>query len=344
MRDDAAENISLAQQLLDEAHASWATQAIYVACELQLPEMLSSGASTVQELASRVNADPAALERLLRALVTLDIVAATGQDAYALTRKGALLAVDHPESLRSWIIWWSTNLWQAWGHLLDSVRTGESARKLMKGIEGFAHLDADSVQAAVFNQALVEMTRLTARKVVAAYDFSRFATVMDVGGGYGELLLTILKTSPHLRGILFDRPHAMAGARSRFEAQGCDVRCDFVEGDFFDRVPDGADAYVLKSIIHDWNDERSKRILSNCRAAMGRNGTLLLVERIMPEALRATSEHRELARCDLTMLVALGAAERTERQFSNLLREAGFMMKQQIPIGMTFSVVEAVPG
>ena len=215
MQDDAAENLSLAQQLLIEAHGSWATQAVYVACELRLPEALSSGASTVQALANRVNANPAALARLLRALTTLDIVAATGQDAYTLTRKGALLTEDHPASVRSWIIWWATNLWQAWGHLLDSVRTGQSARKLMAGIEGFAHLEADPAQAAVFNQALVQLTRLTASKVVAAYDFSRFATVMDVGGGYGELLLTILQALPDLRGILFDRPHALAGAVER---------------------------------------------------------------------------------------------------------------------------------
>ena len=290
-----------------------------------------------------MNADPAALKRLLRALITIDIVEEIDKDSFALTRKGALLAEDHPESVRYWIIWWATNLWQAWGHLLDSVRTGQSARKLLEGIEGFSHLDKDPAQAAVFNKALVELTRLTAKQVINAYDFSRFETVIDVGGGYGELLLTILKSAPNLRGILFDRPHSLTGAKRRIEEQGYSARCDFEEGDFFEHVPKGADAYVLKSIIHDWNDEQSIRILKNCRKAMGRKGTLLLVERVLPQVLRPTLEHRELARSDLTMLVALGGAERTDKEFRKLLKGAGFKLKQYIPLGMTFSIIEASP-
>ena len=341
--EDDLDNISMAQQLLVQIHGSWVAQAVYVACELKLPEMLSSGPSTSQMLASQANVDPMALKRLLRALTTVGVVEEIGKGLFSLTRKGVLLTEDHPESIRSWIIWWATNLWQAWGYLLDSVRTGQSARKLLEGVEGFSHLDKDPAQAAVFNQALVELTRLTAKQVVSAYDFSRFETVMDVGGGYGELLLTILKSNPTLQGILFDRPHALEGAKRHFEEQGFIARCDFQVGDFFEVVPSGADAYVLKSVIHDWNDERSTRILSNCREAMGRNGTLLLVERVLPRVLRQTPEHREVARSDLTMLVALGAAERTENQFRRLLKTSGFQVKKNIPIGMTFSIIEASP-
>ncbi len=210
-------------------------------------------------------------------------------------------------------------------------------------MRGFSHLDNDPAQAAIFNQALVELTRLTAKHAVNAYDFSRFKTIMDVGGGYGQLLLTILKSNPDLQGILFDRPHALEGAKNSFSQEGCYDRCDFQHGDFFAAVPNGADAYIFKSIIHDWGDEKSIRILTNCRDAMGAKGTLLLVERVIPEVLQQTAEHREVVRSDLTMLVALGAAERTEKQFRDLLRKSGFQMKRNIFIGMTFSIIEATP-
>lgn len=336
-------NLSLAHRLLFEVHGSWITQVVYVACELKLPDLLADGPATSKTLAGQADVQPVALYRVLRALATIDVVNEQEDGCFALTPMGELLRENHPESVRSWVLWWSTNLWQAWGHLLDCVKTGEGARKLLKNIDGFSHLDNDPAQAAIFNQAMVELTRLTAKHAVNAYDFSHFKTVMDVGGGYGQLLLTILKSNPDLQGILFDRPHALEGAKNSFSQEGCDDRCDFQHGDFFAAVPKEADAYILKSIIHDWDDQKSIRILTSCRDAMGAKDTLLLVERVIPEVLQQTAEHREIVRSDLTMLVALGAAERTEKQFRNLLGKSGFQMKRNIPIGMTFSIIEATP-
>lgn len=337
------EATSPVQRLLLQVNGSWIADALYVACELDLPGLLKAAPMDVAALAQRVQADPTALNQLLRALVTLDTVKVVEPDTYALTATGELLTDGHPDSIRHWVIWWSTNLRHAWGHLLDSVKTGQSARKRLENTEGFAHLDRDPVQAGIFNQALVELTRMTAKCVTGAYDFSEYRRVMDVGGGYGELLLSILKANDRLSGVLFDRPHALGGAREHFRQAGCETRCDFVAGDFFEAVPTGADLYMLKSVIHDWDDEQSTRILAHCRDAMGPDGRLLLIERVIPDLLLPTAQHRELVRTDLTMLVALGAGERTAGQFKRLLRDSGFELKRHIPLGTTFSILEAAP-
>ena len=220
---------------------------------------------------------------------------------------------------------------------------GKSARTLVHGVEGFEHLDQNPEQAAVFNQALLELTRLTAVSIAGHYDFSSFRCVMDVGGGYGELLRVILQNNPRTRGILFDRAHALGGALERFQQEGLAERCEFLEGNFFEEVPPGADAMVLKSIIHDWPDEKAALILANCRKAMPAAGKLLVIGRIMPARLESTDEHRDMVRSDLTMLVALGAGERSEDQYRVLLENAGFDVGRTVSVGMGHSMIEASP-
>ena len=210
------------------------------------------------------------------------------------------------------------------------------------GTEGFQHLENDPEAAGTFNQALVELTRLTASNVVRAYDFSSVRHIVDVGGGYGELLSAILAANSSARGTLFDRPHAIEGARRHLEQAQLSDRCEFVAGDFFQSVPRGADAYVLKSVIHDWNDEKSGEILRNCRDAMGPGARLLLVERVLPMRWETSAAHQSTARSDLTMLVALAAQERTEDEFRKLLDSAGFELTRVCQAGMV-SVLEAFP-
>jgi SAM-dependent methyltransferase len=339
MTDDRS---SLAGDLLGIVTASWMSQAVYVAARLGVPDLLAEGSRTSEEIAAASGAHAPSLQRLLRALTTIGICRESA-GAFEITPMGSLLRTDAPDSVRSWTIFWGEYLWPIWGHLLYSVETGESARTLLLGTRGFEHLERDPEAEAVFHQAMVELTRLISRDVVRAYDFSGLTRIVDVGGGYGELLAAILEKNPGAVGVLFDQAHAIEGGRRRLEAAGLESRCEFVAGDFFDAVPSGADAYILKSVLHDWNDESCRTILDRCRRAMDSSGKLLLVERVVPEPLEPSADHQAVARSDLLMLVALAGQERTEAQFRDLLDAAGFRMARAVPVGSTFCVLEASP-
>lgn len=223
------------------------------------------------------------------------------------------------------------------------MKTGGSARKLTTGTDGFGHLERDPQAASVFNGAMVELTRLIASEVVRAYDFAGMRRIVDIGGGHGALLAAVLEVNAGAHGVVFDRPHAIEGARLYLAKESLAERCDFVNGDFFTAVPGGADAYLLKNIIHDWNDERSVVILRNCWRAMPQNGRLLLVERIMPERLGASSRHRAVAWADLTMLLGPGGCQRTETEFRSLFAAGGFELSKVIPTALGYSVLEGIP-
>ena len=333
----------LARRLLGIIGSSWMSQATYVAAELRIADLLADGAKTAEDLAAATSTHAPSLRRLLRALTTIDICRERDNGSFEITPMGSLLGVGGPASLRSWTILWGAQLWPVWANLLYSVKTGESARKLLTGTEGFEHLEGNREAAAIFNQAMVELTRLVSEDVVRAYDFSGMKQIVDVGGGYGELLSRILNANPGATGVLFDLPHAIEDGRRHFEAAGLTSRCEFVAGSFFESAPRGADAYVLKSVIHDWNDERSTVILETCRRAMVPNSRLLLVERVIPERLGVSPAHQAIAQSDLNMMVALAAQERTESQFRGLLGSSGFRVTRILPAGETFSVIEAVP-
>lgn len=336
------ENQILSRRLFEEVTGSWKTQALYVAAELKIPDMLSQGPKTVKELADDTGTHEPSLYRLLRALITINICKEEKDGAFSVTPMGELLQSDHPRSMRSWTLWWATQLWQDWGNLIYSVKTGQSSRKLHTGKEGFSHFEQTPETAAIFNQALGELNRLVADSIVAAYDFSKFEKVMDVGGGYGELLAAILKNFPSVEGALFDLPHVINGVQKHFKKNPIGSRCEFIGGDFFKEIPEGADACMLKSVIHDWNDEKSRLILKNCRKALGESGCLLLIERVVPEQMESTFESRNFAQVDLSMLVAHAAQERTEDQFRKLLSSTGFRLQQFIPAG-AFCIIEAFP-
>ena len=318
------------------------TQVTYVAAFLGIPDLLAARPKSSEELARATGAHAPSLHRLMRSLMTIDICRQLDDGSYELTPTGALLRTDVANSLRSWTIYSGGSLWSVWGNLLHSVMTGEAARTSATGSDLFGHLEADPQAAATFYQAMVELTRLDAAAIVRAYNFSRMKRVVDVGGGYGELLAAILMACSDTCGVLFDRPHAIENARPRMQDASVADRCEFVVGDFFESIPDGADAYVLKSVIHDWNDERSQAILRNCLTAMHAHAKLLLVERIVPLHLEASATHKAIARADLNMLVGLGGRERTEEEYRNLLGMSGFQVRAVLPAGPTFSIVEAV--
>lgn len=231
----------------------------------------------------------------------------------------------------------------SWKELEYCVRTGEPAFRL-RGVEDtFVELAQNPEQAADFDAAMADFTKLAAVAVAANYDFSRLNTVVDVGGGTGALLIGILRAHPHLHGVVFDRADAAERARQHIARRGLAGRCEAVAGDFFEDVPRGGDAYVLKHVIHDWNDERATAILQNCRRAMGTGGTLLLVEGVYPARVEQSAECRGAAANDVNMLVNTGGRQRAEHEFRALFDAAGFTLTRVVPTPMPISVIEGVP-
>lgn len=337
---NAPQGMDPATRLLEMINANFMTQAIGVAAQLDLADHLAAGPLGIAALAGRTGCHADSLERLLRALEGLGVVAREG-DAWSLTALGAVLRADGEPSLRSWAIYSATHAWKLWGHLVDCVRTGDSARKLLTGREGYAHLQADPQAAAVFNRAMEEVTQLIASAVARAGGFGSMAEVVDVGGGHGELLVAILAAHPRLRGIVFDLEHAGAGAARALGEAGLEARARFQAGSFFERLPAGADAYLLKSIVHNWDDARAVEILKAVRAAAAPGARVMLVERVLPEGRADTVFDRLTLRSDLNMLVGLGGRERTAAHMGELLAQAGFTLTRCESVGYGFSLLEA---
>ena len=336
-------NQDLRHKLLSSVTGSWMAQAAYVAAELHIPDLLHEGPKSIAELSNNLQANEKALTKLLNSLIAMGLCRKTSQNTLANTKMGLLLTESSPDSLRSWIIWWGSNLWEPWGNLLYSVKTGNSSREYLTGKSGFAHLENNPEQAKIFNSALFELTRMAAKDIINSYDFSKHKIIADIGGGFGELLIAILKRNNECSGLLFDLPGTVEEAKNRFRNENLTSRCEFVEGDFFKSFPENADAYILKSVLHDWNREKCLHILENCRKVMNQSDTLLLAEQILPDQFSESIRNQSLARSDLTMLVAHGAGERTESEFRELLEESGFRIIKILPAGYTFSIIEAEP-
>ena len=338
-----AEHTADAARLLDIVSGSWKTQALYVAASLGIADRLHDSPRSAPELASEIGAHGPSLQRLLRALVALGIVRLRPDGTFELTPSGSLLREEAPDSLRAWVLHWGGTCWPVWGRLLESVMTGDSARQRNPGSAAFDRPGSDPEAAGIFHRAMSQLTRLLVGPFVAAVDWTGTRKIVDVGGGSGELLVAALGACPGAVGILFDDPHAIELGRRNVRAAGLEHRCEFVAGDFFERVPEGADTYLLKSVLHDWNDERAAAILASCRRALGSAARLLVVERIAPERFGASPDEQGLACMDLHMLVQHGGRERTEAELRALLSGAGLRTAGVKPLRSTLAVIEAVP-
>lgn len=332
-----------AGRLLKMIGASWMSQAVCVTAELRIADLLANGSKNVDDLARTAQCHQASLHRLMRALASLGLCTEQEDGFFNLTPMGSLLRTDAHPSVRSWVIWWGKYQWPAWGNLRHSVRTGESAHKLVTGHEGYERFSADPEAASVFDRAMAELTQLVAGEVVRVYDFSGTRRLVDVGGGYGELLSVILWAYPAMHGVLFDLPHTVDGAKTRLAKAGIMHRCQLVTGSFFDSVPGGGDLYLLKSVLHNWADDQSTVILGNCRRAMSKGAKLVLIERVMPARMKRSVADRTVARTDLNMLVGLGGRERTKAEFVALFASSGFKLTRFLPSTLEFRVIEAVP-
>lgn len=320
--------------------ANWTTQAIAVAVRLGLPGLLATGPQTLHSLAVGASSDPASLLRLLRALTSIGIVSHDAEDCFTLTGMGALLGAAAPGSLAAWAEWTGTQSWATWGQLCECVRSGHSARKRLRGVDGFEHLEQDAEAALLFNRAMVGVTRPVAAEVASRVSFAGVERVVDVGGGFGELLTAVLRAHPRMHGVLFDMAHAIEAAAIHLAESGVSGRCERVTGNFFDTVPPGADAYLLKSILHDWDDARCLIILARCAQAMPPHARLMVVERVMPQHLAVCARDQGIARADLNMLVGTGGQERTLEQYGALLVQAGLcLISKPLALSGGFSVL-----
>jgi hypothetical protein len=323
--------------LLGLINAGWTTQVVRSACVLGIPDCLADDERTLQQLSVATGTHGASLHRLMRALTCLDLCIERDDGRYALTAVGRLLRRDDPQSLRAWALVVGGAQWTRWGELDVSVRTGASYKQRHLGEDGFGDLEADPAAAATFHEAMVQLTRRSADAIVMALDIGTCRCVVDVGGGQGELISTLLRRHAALRGILFDLPTGLIGAREALRRAGVADRCEIVGGDFFERIPPGADLYLLKSTLHNWDDDRAIRILANCRDAMRASGSVIAVERVMPE--RAGREDAALIRSDLNMLVALTGRERTASEFRRVFQRAGLEVESVAPSGSDFALI-----
>jgi hypothetical protein len=314
------------------------SQAIYVAATLGIADVLKDGSRTADELAVATETDPPSLYRLLRALAAVGVLHEEDGRQFALTPVGEQLRSDHPRSIRGWAAFIGRPYyWEACGHLLESVRTGENAFRLLNGADIWSYRAERPEESAIFDRAMMSVTAASNRALLDTYDFGRFGTVCDVGGGNGALLASLLAKYAAMQGILFDQPHVVANADDvlRHVAD----RCRVVPGSFFESVPEGADAYILKAIIHDWDDERSTTILRACRRAVEGGGSLLVVERLIGDP----NEDPATKFGDLNMLVAPGGQERTSEEFGALFAAAGFELDGVTETSSGLAVIEGVP-
>jgi hypothetical protein len=320
--------------------AGWTSQAITVAAQLGVADALADGPLPIDELAARVDADADALRRLLRALISRGIFRQRRDGRYELNWLSDTLRSDAPVSMISAARFYgSQEQRERWTLLLDSIRTGNAVVPALRGKESFEYFAENAELAALFNQTMTSISALTDATVVAGYDFSVYPTIVDVGGGHGPLLATILAAAPDSRGVLSDLSTVVADAPNLLRERDVADRVRIEEGSFFDSVPGGGDAYVLKNIIHDWPDEKALQILRTVRAAAGPQATLLLVELVIPRHNRDFPGKW----ADLEMMLNLGARERTAAEYRDLLSQAGFRMTRVVQTASPLSVVEARP-
>jgi hypothetical protein len=317
-----------------------ASQLIYVAAKLGLADRMAAGPQSATTLASVVGAAPQPLYRLLRALASIGIFAETTNGMFELTPPARLLQHDVPGSLKSTALLYGDEVfWAAYGGMIHSVRTGEPAFEHCHGEPMYAYLAGHAGTASLFDAAMSSFSEREVVAILAAYDFSEFTTVVDVGGGQGALLAALLGTYPHLRGIILDRNEVAEGAGRLLAQAGLTQRATFVAGDFFQAVPPGGDAYLLKSVIHNWDDAAACSILHNCRQAMRPDAHLIVMERVVPPA-NVPSEAKLF---DINMLVTVGGQERTEEQYRELFDTAGFDVTGIKATASALTLIEGVP-
>lgn len=336
---DHVASVSPTMAVIQAISGFWSARAVYIAAKLGLADLVQDGPKTADELAVLTGTHAPSLYRVLRALAGAGWFEEDASGRFRPTPLTAGLQTGAPGSLRSLAI---TELgeehYPAWGDLLFSVNTGKLAFDQVFGMPNWEFWASHPENAQTFNQAMSELTAVLEPVVLAACDFSGFNTIVDVGGGRGTLMASILRKYPTARGVVVDLPHVIELGRQHINEQGLSPRCELVARDFFERVPEGGDAYILKYIIHDWDDERSIAILKNCHRAMSPNGRLFVIEAVIPSG-NEPFFHKFM---DLNMLVMTGGRERTEAQYRALFKMGGFDLSRITSTPTEVAVLEGV--
>ncbi|HZM48447.1 MAG TPA: methyltransferase [Burkholderiales bacterium] len=337
MNELAKPDALLREQLRGMIDGYRVAQVLYVAAELRIADLLKDGSKRASELAAATRVDPRALFRILRALASMGVLEHRDDERFALASLGTWLRSDTDESLRPWTLF-SARMYRAWADILESVRTGEGGLGSGHGRHRWERLEESPDEARVFHDAMGANSAWLARAVLDAYDFSSSGNIIDVGGGNGTLIASILGAYTGLRGVVFDLPEAIRDAASRLEAAGLAGRYDLRTGSFFDTVPAGGDAYVLSRVLHDWDDGDTIRILQSARRAMMPGTTLLIIERLLDPDKPGV----ESTLSDLSMMLMNGGCERTSSEFETLLAAAGFKLARVVMTATPVQILEAV--
>jgi hypothetical protein len=318
-----------------------ASQLIGIAVRLRIPDLLAGGAMSADELGKGTHVDAGRLRRALRGLAALGVLAERDDGWFANTEVGELFREGVPGSRRAMAMMLIPESYRSWDHLMETLRTGETGHSRAHGGSLWEHLARDPDYAARFNEAMASNSEEFAQFVARSGGFDGAALIVDVGGGTGALAAGILRAHPHLRGIVCDLAVGLAETPQYMAGIGVADRCSVVEADFFKSVPSGGDVYLLKQIIHDWDDRDAAGILAVCRRAMGPGARIIIVERILPSRVTDDPSHLNPVMTDLQMMVQLGAQERTLEEYQRLLAGAGFSFTRLVPGGL-FGLVEAV--
>jgi orsellinic acid C2-O-methyltransferase len=318
----------------------WTTQILNVAVQLGIPEQLAQGPKTATSIAQAAQAHPSSVFRLLRALHTLGVCRAVGEESFELTTAGHVLRPDVSRSLRGRALFAGDMLWQQYSDLAYVVKSGNTTQKIDTGPDAFKKLSADPVRFDSFQRAMAEGSVRTARDAVAHYDFSRFSSVLDLGGGYGGVLSVLLATNQTMTGAVCDLAYLEEPASRYLQQSGVGERGKFVAGDFFESVPSAYAAYLLKFIIHDWDDEYSLKILRNIHRAATSGSTLILLEQPIPERLSTGPTDQAVIRADITMMT-IGSRERTVEEYRQLLAQAGWTLTRVVQVSPELGLLEA---
>jgi len=331
---------SPAAALLHLVTGAWVSQALYVVAKSGIADILRDGPQGSAALALATGMDTQALSRVLRTLAHVGVFVEDEDGRFGVTPIGACLQIGVPGSLRAYTLALGAEKYRAWGDVLHSVHTGQPAFEHVFGMGTFAYYAQHPEAAAVFNQAMTEWTTHATQAIVAAYDFSRFGCVVDVGGGHGQLLTALLQAYPHLRGVLYELPAVAAGAHQQLAAVGLATRCEVRAGDMFAGVPPGGDVYLLKNVLTSFDEEHTLRVLRHCHQVMTAQSTLVVADPVIQQG--NTPAFGPLL--DLHLLVTVGGRVRTVAEHQQLFEAAGFRLTQLIPTQSVFgeSVLEGV--
>jgi SAM-dependent methyltransferase len=331
--------MAAATQMIEMARGYQLSQALFVAAQLGIADQLAHGPMPIAALARATDTNAPALHRLLRVLASRGVLTEVGDKTFALTSFGTLLRRDIPGSARAQVLLWGHPMqWDSWSALLHSVRTGETAFEKRFGVDHWEYLERNPDAGAMFKAAMA--AHPCHAEVPLIYDFSQLRTVVDVGGGKGQLLIEILQACPGTRGILLDRPEGIPDATQALAAAGVGARCEVLGGDFFNDLPTGAAAYILSNVLMDWGDAAAVRLLRQCRSAMGREGILLVVERIIESDNRPSLSQLG----DLMGLVVTGGRVRAESELDLLFVAAGLRRTHSLRTASGYCILELVSG